>query len=124
MRACVQAAIFLASADGKVEEAEVEALIDALRAILSTSVKGERVEKFSSVAWLIDEARLARRLLATNGEAAYLKALAGSVDDTGAQQVLQVAVQVADGQVKDIEHLALGRLAAALKLPPPTPRPA
>ncbi|MCA2977733.1 MAG: tellurite resistance TerB family protein [Myxococcaceae bacterium] len=129
MRALVQAAVFLASADGHVEEPEVEALVDALRAVMARLVGDERLDDYAKVSTLLDEARGALRHLATQGETPYLEGVARALEGDLRRDALDVAQQVvfADGQASEAERAAVTRLASALGLPPPelpTRRPA
>lgn len=120
VRALVQAAIVIASADGKVEEREVEALVDALRATLARLVGAEGVDDFAQVPHLLDEARHAMRLLARDGEPAVLDAISTALQGDLRAEALRIAqaVVAADGTMSDAETRAVERLRTSLSQRP------
>jgi tellurite resistance protein len=121
MRALVQSAVFLASADGHVEESEVEALVDGLRAVMARTVGAELLDDYAKVPVLLDEARTALRHLATQGEGPFLAGLAAALEGDFKKDALEVALAVvfADGQTSQKEQAALDRLSRALGLSSP-----
>ena len=119
VRALVQAAVFLASADGQVEEKEVETLVDDLRAVMARSVGLENLDEYAKVSVLLDEARLAVQALATHGPAEFLSGLAGVLEGDFRRDAVKIALDVvrADGDISDSEVRALETLAQAVGLP-------
>ncbi len=119
MRALVQAAVYLASADGHVDEKEIETLVDDLRAVMARSVGMENLDEYAKVSVLLDEARLAVRALATHGPAAFLSGVAAVLEGDFRRDALKLALDVvrADGAISDAEVRALETLAQAVGLP-------
>lgn len=116
IRAVVQAAIYLASADGEVKEPEVEVLVDDLRAVMLERVGEEQLDTYVNVGKLLDIAREARRELMMNGEQALLIHLHTVLEGNFRKEALRVALDVvrADGKVTDAERSCLDKLGAAL----------
>lgn len=116
LRALVQAAIFLASADDEVDEREVESLVDSLRAVLAKLVGSEHLDEYGKVSWLLDEARAARKSLKASGEGPFLAAIAGVLEGELKRDAVRVAFDVvlADGQERPAERAALDTLAKTL----------
>lgn len=119
MRALVQTAVYLASADGQIEESEIEALVDALRAVMVRTVGAENVDEYASLAVLLDEARAARRALAAQGEAAYLQGIEAVLEGDFRTDAIELAREVvrANGKTSTGEARALHELARVFKLP-------
>lgn len=118
MRALVQSAVLLASADGSIEESELESLIDGLRAVVARSVGMEHLDDYATVAKLLDEARAAIRELSTKGEPALLAEIATVLEGDFRRDALKLALEVvkADGAVSPAETKALERLATAVSV--------
>ncbi len=118
MRALVQSAVYLASADGHVDEEEVETLVDDLRAVMARSVGMENLDEYAKVSLLLDEARLAVRALATHGPDAFLSGVAAVLEGDFRRDALKMALDVvrADGVISDAEVRALETLAQAVGL--------
>lgn len=119
LRALVQAAVYLASADGKVEELEVETLVDDLRAVMARSVGMENLDEYAKVSVLLDEARMAVQALATHGPAEFLSGIAAVLEGDFRGDALKIALDVvrSDGDISDAEVRALEALAKALGVP-------
>ncbi|MBL8923806.1 MAG: TerB family tellurite resistance protein [Myxococcaceae bacterium] len=115
LRALVQAAVFLASADGEVDEREVESLVDSLRAVLARLVGSEHLDEYGKVAWLLDEARVARQALKA-GASPFLASIAAVLEGELKRDAVRVAFDVvlADGREAPAERAALETLATAL----------
>lgn len=118
LRALVQAAVFLAAADGGVDEREVESLVDGLRAVLAKLVGSEHVDEYGKVSWLLDEARGALKTLKLQGDGPYLAAIAAALEGDLKRDAVKVAFDVvrADGLERPAERAALDTLAKALGL--------
>lgn len=119
MRALVQAAVYLASADGRVEEKEIETLVDDLRAVMARSVGLESLDEYAKVSVLLDEARMAVQALATHGAPEFLSGIAGVLEGDFRRDALKIALDVvrADGDISESEVRALEALAKAVGLP-------
>lgn len=120
MRAITRAAIYLASADGAVQESEIEVLVDNLRAVVARSVGDEHVDEYAKVSMLLDDARGALKALAVEGRPAFVENLAKELEGDFRRDALKVALDVvrADGVVAAAEQTALDELARALGLDP------
>lgn len=120
MRAITRAAIYLASADGTVQESEIEALVDDVRAVVARSVGIDHVDEYAKVAMLLDDARAAVKALAVEGRPAFVEGLAKVLEGDFRRDALKVALDVvrADGTVSPAEQRALDELARALGLEP------
>lgn len=118
VKALVQTAVTLASADGRVEEREIESLVDGLRAVMIKTVGEEHVDEYAKVSLLLDEARSAVRHLASAGEPMLIAEIADALEGEFKQDALMVASAVvwADGIVTEAERATLARLAAALEI--------
>ncbi|MER2559758.1 MAG: tellurite resistance TerB family protein [Myxococcaceae bacterium] len=116
MRAITRAAIYLASADGAVQEAEIEALVDDVRDVVARSVGIENVDEYAKVTMLLDDAREALRALGAQGRPAFVEALAKGLEGDFKRDALKVALDVvqADGRVTEAEQRALEELSRAL----------
>ncbi len=116
IRALVQAAIYLASADGDVQEPEVETLVDDLRDVILDRVGEEHLDEYANVGKLLDTAREARRELMMNGEQALLIHLHTVLEGNFRQEAIRVALDVvrADGKVTEAERTCLQKLGTAL----------
>ena len=121
MRALVHAAVYLASADGHVEETEVEALVDGLRAVVARTVGPELLDDYAKVSTLLDEARAAMRTLKTGGEAPFLAGITRALEGDFKKDAVDVALAVvfADGKTTAKKQTALDRLSQALGLSSP-----
>lgn len=119
LRALVQAAVYLASADGEVEELEVETLVDDLRAVMARSVGMENLDEYAKVPVLLDEARMAVQALATHGSDEFLSGIAAVLEGDFRRDALKIALDVvrSDGDISDPEVRALEALAKALGVP-------
>lgn len=119
LRALVQAAVYLASADGKVEEPEVETLVDDLRAVIARSVGMENLDEYAKVSTLLDEARMAVQALATHGPDEFVAGLAAVLEGDFRRDALKLALDVvrANGTISNPEVRALEVLAKALGVP-------
>ena len=119
LRALVQAAVYLASADGKVAELEVETLVDDLRAVIARSVGMENLDEYAKVSVLLDEARQGVQALATHGPAEFLAGIAAVLEGDFRRDALKIALDVvrSDGDISDAEIRALEALATAVGLP-------
>lgn len=120
MRAITRAAIYLASADGAVQESEIEALVDTLRNVVARSVGVEHVDEYAKVSMLLDDARAALKALAVEGRPAFVENLAKELEGDFRRDAVKVALDVvrADGVVAAAEQTALDELAHALGLEP------
>ncbi len=120
MRAITRAAIYLASADGHVQESEIEALVDDVRDVVARSVGIENVDEYAKVTMLLDDAREALRALAVEGRPAFVAALAKGLEGDFRRDALKVALDVvhADGTVTEAEQRALAELSHALGVQP------
>lgn len=118
LRALIRAAVYLASADGEIQPAELEVLIDSLRAVLTKRVGPEHLEEYSKVPFLLDEARVAVRELASQGERALLTRIAAALEGDFRKDAIALAREVvlANGTVTDAERTSLDKLAAAVGL--------
>ncbi|MBE2249863.1 MAG: TerB family tellurite resistance protein [Myxococcus sp.] len=119
VRALVRTAVYLAAADGKVEEPEVEALVDHLRAVMARAVGAENVDEYATVPVLLDTARAATRALHAEGEAAYVAGIAEVLEGDFRRDALKLAVEVvrANGTISAAEKRAAETLARALGVP-------
>lgn len=119
LRALVQAAVYLASADGKVEELEIETLVDDLRAVMARSVGMENLDEYAKVSVLLDEARQGVQALATHGAAEFLAGIAAVLEGDFRRDALKIALDVvrSDGDISDAEIRALEALATAVGVP-------
>lgn len=120
MRAITRAAIYLASADGAVQESEIEALVDDVRDVVARSVGIEHVDEYAKVAMLLDEARAAVKALAVEGRPAFVQGLAKVLEGDFRRDALKVALDVvrADGVVSPAEQASLEELSHALGVEP------
>lgn len=120
IRAITRAAIYLATADGTVQEVELEALVDDVRDVLARSVGSENVDEYATVAMLLDEARAAVKALAVEGRPAFVEGLATVLEGDFRRDALKVALDVvrADGLVSAGEQRALDELSHALGVEP------
>jgi tellurite resistance protein len=118
LRALVQASMFLAAADGEVDEREVESLVDGLRAVLLKLVGAEHLDEYGKVSWLLDEARAARKALTLRGPGPTLEGIAAALEGDLRRDAVKVAWDVvrADGLERPAERAALDTLAKALGL--------
>lgn len=119
LRGLVQAAVFLASADGHVDEREIESLVDGLRAVLLRLVGVEHLDEYGKVSWLLDEARQAVHALSTHGPEPFLSSIGTVLEGDFKRDALKLALDVvrADGKVSASEQQALEALGTALGIP-------
>lgn len=121
LRGLVRAAVYVASADGELGEAEAEALIDAIRELVDLAVGAGRGRQLARTSLLLDEARAARADLRRQGDGPYVSALGASFAHGLQREVLVVCWRViaADGVFAPQEAEALRRLASAMGLARP-----
>lgn len=109
------AAILVARAD-KLSEAEVDCLIDAVRALVDRTTSGSKTA--ASTAQLMDWCREAQTTLAVHGHGALLSHLRRAISTDAAHDVVRLATRVssADGPFDGREREALSMLGQALGL--------
>lgn len=118
LEAIVKAAIAMGRADGQFSQAELEALVDAVRDVAAAAVGPDRVQQVAPTPRLMDWARQGVHQLRTEGRDALVAQVASLLSGDFRRHALGVAVRViaADGVMTEKELDAFRHLARAVHL--------